>query len=520
MSLSEQFHDLDPKVARALSRAVEGLRSEFRELLSKARGEWTAEPAPETTESDIGATTPSVPAEVLPALAAAPSAETSDVLEELKHAVAQVDRATTQGEILESLLTGARRFSSRAALFLLRSSAIEGWDGSGFEGARFAIQNLELDLPAGSAWARLAEGRGGVPLDADDCGLLCDAIGVERPAVGVLLPLVLGDRIAAALYGDVLAGNGSLNLSALQLLTFNAGQLLETLPVRNRAETVTLKIAKAGPAEPIETAPDSAAKAAAANFAVAEPAAAPEPEIDLEMASESDALFEVSDEVEPEVVEEKTRTLGPIPPEPVRSPAETATFETVAVSGQQLEELRLPPLPELDEPLASATASRDALGLPEVDLEPLTLPAEPEPARPTPPFQEPALVEPEVESSPRLGGDTSRTSTLVEPPSDVQGPGWAFTHRPPASEVGEEALHEEARRLARLLVTEIKLYNEEQVDVGRQQRDLYGRLREDIERSRQIYTDRIDEQIRDRKDYFQEALVRILAGGDSGALGV
>jgi hypothetical protein len=163
-------------------------------------------------------------------------------------------------------------------------------------------------------------------------------------------------------------------------------------------------------------------------------------------------------------------------------------------------------------------------GLPDIDVEPLTVPEEPAPLAPEPVRPMPRVVEPppvEEEAAPvRESGEGTRTSTLIEPPSDVQGPGWAFTHRRPASEVGEEALHEEARRLARLLVTEIKLYNEEQVDVGRQQRDLYHRLREDIERSRQIYTDRIHAQIRDRKDYFQEALVRILAGGDAGALGV
>ena len=69
-------------------------------------------------------------------------------------------------------------------------------------------------------------------------------------------------------------------------------------------------------------------------------------------------------------------------------------------------------------------------------------------------------------------------------------------------------------------MTEIKLYNEEQVEEGRRVGDVYSRLREDIDRSRQIYDDRIDTSIRDEKDYFKEALVRILAGGDSSILGI
>ena len=45
-------------------------------------------------------------------------------------------------------------------------------------------------------------------------------------------------------------------------------------------------------------------------------------------------------------------------------------------------------------------------------------------------------------------------------------------------------------------------------------------LREDINRSRQIYEERIDEKIRAETDYFHEELVRILAGGDADALGM
>jgi len=188
MSLSEHFQGLDPKIAEALQRAVDDLRAEFRAFLTGAHGDGEA-----IESADAGAE------------AAAPPVAGGDgfhVLEELKHAVARVDRAATQGEVLDSLLAGARRFSSRTALFVLRSSTFEGWGESGFEPGVSPLQALELEPPSGSAWARLAEGHGGVPLDSDDCALLCDTIGARRPTVGVLLPLVLGDRVAAALYGD------------------------------------------------------------------------------------------------------------------------------------------------------------------------------------------------------------------------------------------------------------------------------------------------------------------------------
>ena len=52
----------------------------------------------------------------------------------------------------------------------------------------------------------------------------------------------------------------------------------------------------------------------------------------------------------------------------------------------------------------------------------------------------------------------------------------------------EEKAHSDARRFARLLVSEIKLYNEQKVAEGRRGGDLYDRLKEeDIDRSRQMY---------------------------------
>ena len=68
-------------------------------------------------------------------------------------------------------------------------------------------------------------------------------------------------------------------------------------------------------------------------------------------------------------------------------------------------------------------------------------------------------------------------------------------------------------------MSEIKLYNEAKVAEGRKTKDIYERLKEDIERGRQMYNDRVNPQVREATDYFQDELVRILAGGDAGALG-
>ena len=80
-------------------------------------------------------------------------------------------------------------------------------------------------------------------------------------------------------------------------------------------------------------------------------------------------------------------------------------------------------------------------------------------------------------------------------------------------------LHEDAVRFARLLISEIKLYNEAKVQQGRQKRGIYNMLRDDIERSRQLYSERVSSDVRDATNYFNDELIRILADGDAGALG-
>jgi hypothetical protein len=76
-----------------------------------------------------------------------------------------------------------------------------------------------------------------------------------------------------------------------------------------------------------------------------------------------------------------------------------------------------------------------------------------------------------------------------------------------------------ARRYARLLVSEIKLYNEDEVRAGRERRDLFERLRPAIERARRVYEERVPATVQQRAAYFDDEIVRILADGDPAALG-
>ena len=90
----------------------------------------------------------------------------------------------------------------------------------------------------------------------------------------------------------------------------------------------------------------------------------------------------------------------------------------------------------------------------------------------------------------------------------------------PLAPPDEDEQRAEARRFAELLVSEIKLYNERAVREGREQGNLYKRLKEEIDLSRRLYEQRIPEAVRAGSDFLQEELVRILADGRPEALGM
>jgi hypothetical protein len=75
-----------------------------------------------------------------------------------------------------------------------------------------------------------------------------------------------------------------------------------------------------------------------------------------------------------------------------------------------------------------------------------------------------------------------------------------------------------ARRYARLLVSEIKLYHEDSIAAGRRDRDLGSRLGGEIARARVLYEQRVPPHVRARAPYFDDELVRTLADGDQSLL--
>jgi hypothetical protein len=259
--------------------------------------------------------------------------------------------------------------------------------------------------------------------------------------------MVIKDKVAAAVYVDATELDLSrLDPTSIELLVFTTGLLIDTMAIRKKTPSPSLNDPE--PAESPRPAPAASPRAAT-------PAPPPRP-------------------------------AAPPPPPPTRPApiAEPAPGATVAVSSDQLREMMTPSakpafsMPETDFGVPSSTAAFATTAIPAI-----------EPPRPAPPPPPPPAHERE-----------ERPSTQYIPPPNVTRGGTPI----PGGPGDDSKKHDEARRFARLLVSEIKLYNEPKVEAGRKNKDLYERLKEDIDRSRQMY----------------DELVRILADGHADALGL
>jgi hypothetical protein len=83
----------------------------------------------------------------------------------------------------------------------------------------------------------------------------------------------------------------------------------------------------------------------------------------------------------------------------------------------------------------------------------------------------------------------------------------------------DQEVHRKAQRFARLLVDEIKLYNQAKVSEGRKDKDLYDRLKDTIEKSRVTYQKRYGNTVAASANYFQHEIIRSLAEDDVSIMG-
>lgn len=568
MSLSDRVQQLNREISATVERALSDLRREVSQRLRTSSDEVLRrleEIAPDLPGSFLA------DEDFAPAARELSAGARRSAFGELRDSLSAIDRARSQAEILGALLAESGRYASRSAILLIRPGEIRGWGGRGFGSADGSFSQLAFDASRDGVWARLGEGQSAVRLSAAECAVLCSRLESPLPQEGVLIPLVLRDRVAAGVYADRV-GDGVFTVEALQILTYAAAQAIESLPFRQRASTPTLTLVGEPPAEaPPAEAPATPAPASAPESApAAEPAAAApgvgatqalesspqaqEPEVEVEAETEPAGAVAAAAVPEPEPApwtaeDEQSAVTAEPEPEPAPAVSTSGSWGGVSNQTEQLPVVSAEPAAEPSameaevpryprsvepEPVPAFSGASSSGGSPEAtvllprpnlrEASSVTEPAAaPPPLRPVaPPSQ--AATESQASSldglrtSPLAGGGAGTPE--VRPPTDVEGPGWAFaTTRVPVSP-SDETMHEEARRLARLLVSEIKLYNEDQVEDGRRNRDLYERLKEDIDRSRQMYEERVDPRILRSTDYFYQELVRILAAGDSRALGI
>ena len=89
---------------------------------------------------------------------------------------------------------------------------------------------------------------------------------------------------------------------------------------------------------------------------------------------------------------------------------------------------------------------------------------------------------------------------------------------PPMSPEDEE-LHRKAKRFARLLVDEIKLYNKSKLAEGRSNKNLYDVLKDPIDKSRATYQKRYGVTVAASGNYFEDEIKRSLAEDDLSVMG-
>jgi hypothetical protein len=120
-----------------------------------------------------------------------------------------------------------------------------------------------------------------------------------------------------------------------------------------------------------------------------------------------------------------------------------------------------------------------------------------------------ALTEAPLE--PRTGMETTDRSAVA-----TQLSPWSDQPAPPAPEPDPRV--DEVRRFAKLVATDIRLYNEEAVVHGRQQRDLAQRLGEQLHRGRESFVQRFPELGADGLRILRDSYVQVLAGGDDSLI--
>ena len=501
--------------------------------------------------------------------AAGPPAE----FDKLRDGINEISSKTSQSEILKALVEAAGNFAPRGAFFIVKNEQFVGWKAFGNEAKADESTVRGIQFPTASdtilaeAVASLSTASGSHGKYAEDEQFL-DTLGFGKPDRMHAIPLTARGRGVAVLYADYGSEGFKLNPEALETLVRVAGLTVELAasappmpaPQAFAPEPQPAAEPEAEPEaaetqvveEPTETFEDVPAEETAAP--VDEEAADEAPQAAFEEYTETPvASFEEYTAAEEPAVEEVEEYVGPVSFE--KTETEDEPQAAVPEAAAEPDAVTFEPTEE-EEPVAFERFGSDAFESPaeseSVAVEDVTyfepvedaaepgfteLQAEPEPAL-ADPFE--AVAEAKVEEAPveradeyvpqadhsNGVGNGAAPHVATEPLAEVATAQAARTRYrdrnidlPIEVAEDEKRLHNDARRFARLLVSEIKLYNEQKVSEGRQSADLYDRLREAIDRSRDMYDKRVQQPVAERFDYFHYELVNSLAEGEDVKLG-
>jgi hypothetical protein len=387
----------------------------------------------------------------------------------LKAAVDDIDAQRTQADILHALVNRAASFAPRVAFFVVKNERATGWRARGLEGTvgDDRVRDISLPLTSDNVLSEAYRARStwsGAPGSRSGDHELVSKLGDEPPQRMIAVPLVARDKCVAVLYADSAGLEAdAINLEALETLVRVTGMAVELLAVK-RAPAQTSSAAQATT--------ESTSSAAAQATSEAAPA---------QSAPEESAPVEAHDEAAPAATETAT-------------PFEAAPSSEVAAHEVSTDEVSATEIPaqEVSTPATEASAPFASSGEAASQSSSSSSSSQSS-AQPAGSFAAP------------LGGASRRYGQDAELPVEVSDE--------------ERRYHTDARRFARLLVSEIKLYNEQKVKDGREHADLYTRLRDEIDRSRQMYDKRAHPSVAPRYDYFHQELVNTLAEGDAAKLG-
>ena len=140
-------------------------------------------------------------------------------------------------------------------------------------------------------------------------------------------------------------------------------------------------------------------------------------------------------------------------------------------------------------------------------------PASPQPVRPVVGVPEPKAAGPSAFKEAVAPASIPEPAEVAEPdvPSDV----FDVNRLTPE----EQELHRRANRVAKVSMQDIKMLRPDQVRLGRENKDICIRLKDDIEKAHREYDRRFKPIMDHPVDYFYRWMVEILAEGDASALG-